>query len=1106
MEVLMTTRPADKDTELMEKRYRKSPQSRLFSRLADNYRKQGNLSRAIELCLEGIQKHPDYVTGHIILGRCYFEQQNFNDAFNVFKKVCIIDRHNQIALKMLAEIFLQQNMNQKAGIIYEILNKMDPYNKSIAKLASKYPSEENTGLFETLGIDIPAEPVLWKPTPAEQQITDEQIDYDNKVESDNFYDESSPLQQSIDENQNFPADTPFENDKTVSIDGDTINQQLNMLYEENHQSLNNPFDSFTQENTSAQEINSIESPITSEEVLDENADITGQDISSRIDELFSEKTDSFNNSTLKAMPEIISEEESQVNDQPVLDNTSALDPSITPLNYHKQSPKPEESQEQQSDLIIEQPHPFEDTDPFTGKNISSEFEETMQFERSFLENVIDTKETIENNDLSEKTEPFVNQDLIAEVSGHQDSSDSSEDPFDPSQILIDANNDNEVSQSNSEIENSIDSISLTSTDDQQLSDPLSQTQKAAQNLIIDSDDVILENHTDSNLNLPEIELVNDEKSLLPGVEEDSPAMQNKETDSHQKIDEILDFDKDQNTFLSVKLSEQTQNTPASPFLGNNDNSLLPDLQEDILDRVLPETGSELTAGNSELQQGHEQVEKPDNFIQESPDQNNLFQDELKDFNSSDILQNIDIAPDLPVLDDELNSASEQLLSLANDSESGILVDSVESNSPENCGKDSATQDELSVVTSTSENDLNSSDDLDSNEPDKFNNDSDNLAIIDVDSEIEQLSVEHGDEVLTDMDVLVSDEVLKSVSGDDVVEKMDMLFFDNKISSEAELVENPPVTKDADSPSVASSTEDKSDRPDQDLSIISDSESFAQIESVSPSQQTASNDDISVDIVSKGSEPADDIGESEQETTPIISGQDVMDRLEQFFPNKDLINNDSELLPPDNNESEEVLTDFYNIFGYNAANAQSIEELDKLDLLEMNTPEQSDKPLSFYDEWNDICSLQDQNANETFKEKVEKSAEKSFDENISLDQTPTDETDENYRPYSIPDHVLTPTLADIYFQQGQHDLAIQIYKRLLSRDPDNENLQQRLDQLLKTAADITSNNLSQDNQTTKKAASTSSPIKNKKNVIDNRPLAGVRIKKRKSGSANRSKIK
>jgi hypothetical protein len=42
---------------------------------------------------------------------------------------------------------------------------------------------------------------------------------------------------------------------------------------------------------------------------------------------------------------------------------------------------------------------------------------------------------------------------------------------------------------------------------------------------------------------------------------------------------------------------------------------------------------------------------------------------------------------------------------------------------------------------------------------------------------------------------------------------------------------------------------------------------------------------SIDIISDGSESVSQISESEQEIGSIISGQDVIDRLEEFFPEK-----------------------------------------------------------------------------------------------------------------------------------------------------------------------------------------------------------------------------
>jgi hypothetical protein len=47
---------------------------------------------------------------------------------------------------------------------------------------------------------------------------------------------------------------------------------------------------------------------------------------------------------------------------------------------------------------------------------------------------------------------------------------------------------------------------------------------------------------------------------------------------------------------------------------------------------------------------------------------------------------------------------------------------------------------------------------------------------------------------------------------------------------------------------------------------------------------------------------------------------------------------------------------------------------------------------------------------------------------------------------LPDHVLTPTLADIYFQQGQPKLSLQIYERLALRDPKDPRLQSKIQEI------------------------------------------------------------
>ena len=88
----------------LEQRYRENPKGRNFAPLADAYRKAGLLDHAIELCQSGLQRHPDYVSAHIVYGRCLIDQKNDPAAIEAFRRVLALDSENVLALKMLAEI------------------------------------------------------------------------------------------------------------------------------------------------------------------------------------------------------------------------------------------------------------------------------------------------------------------------------------------------------------------------------------------------------------------------------------------------------------------------------------------------------------------------------------------------------------------------------------------------------------------------------------------------------------------------------------------------------------------------------------------------------------------------------------------------------------------------------------------------------------------------------------------------------------------------------------------------------------------------------------------------------------------------------------------
>ena len=92
------------EIEKLEKRWLENPRGRNFAPLADAYRKAGEIDRAVELCVSGLERHPDYVSAHIVYARCLMDQKNDLGAEEVFKKVLTLDPENIIALKVLAEI------------------------------------------------------------------------------------------------------------------------------------------------------------------------------------------------------------------------------------------------------------------------------------------------------------------------------------------------------------------------------------------------------------------------------------------------------------------------------------------------------------------------------------------------------------------------------------------------------------------------------------------------------------------------------------------------------------------------------------------------------------------------------------------------------------------------------------------------------------------------------------------------------------------------------------------------------------------------------------------------------------------------------------------
>jgi tetratricopeptide (TPR) repeat protein len=121
------------EIEKLEKRWAENPKGRNFAPLADAYRKAGELDRAIELCKSGLERHPDYVSAHIVYGRCFLDLKNDTAASQVFRKVLDLDPENVLGLKLLADIAERGGRYDEAAQWLSRLLNADPMNGDAAE-------------------------------------------------------------------------------------------------------------------------------------------------------------------------------------------------------------------------------------------------------------------------------------------------------------------------------------------------------------------------------------------------------------------------------------------------------------------------------------------------------------------------------------------------------------------------------------------------------------------------------------------------------------------------------------------------------------------------------------------------------------------------------------------------------------------------------------------------------------------------------------------------------------------------------------------------------------------------------------------------------------
>jgi tetratricopeptide (TPR) repeat protein len=119
------------DIQHFRDRYEQAPDSRLFAPLADAYRKNGDIDRAIELCEKGLERYPSYASAHVILGKCFYDKGATERARSEFLRVVELDQENMVALKFLGDILVAEGNREDAARYYRRLLAIDPTNEEV---------------------------------------------------------------------------------------------------------------------------------------------------------------------------------------------------------------------------------------------------------------------------------------------------------------------------------------------------------------------------------------------------------------------------------------------------------------------------------------------------------------------------------------------------------------------------------------------------------------------------------------------------------------------------------------------------------------------------------------------------------------------------------------------------------------------------------------------------------------------------------------------------------------------------------------------------------------------------------------------------------------
>jgi tetratricopeptide (TPR) repeat protein len=115
----------------LEKLFGSNPEGRVFTHLAEAYRKAGELDRARGILESGLRRHDGYASAHVVLARVLTDLGDDEAARREFERVLELDPENRIALRCLGEQAVRRGESSSASEYLGRLLQLDPSDEEL---------------------------------------------------------------------------------------------------------------------------------------------------------------------------------------------------------------------------------------------------------------------------------------------------------------------------------------------------------------------------------------------------------------------------------------------------------------------------------------------------------------------------------------------------------------------------------------------------------------------------------------------------------------------------------------------------------------------------------------------------------------------------------------------------------------------------------------------------------------------------------------------------------------------------------------------------------------------------------------------------------------